>query len=271
MKAVRMWQCSPLLVVLVLGVFLVAGCAPRPPLPAPTRPAVFREWLPALRERSEHWQRFQAKIRIKALSEEKRFTFEAVLLANLPDQLRLEAFRMGQTVAVLILNHQQSSLFVPSEKMVLSAMRSEDLTNHLLGIALPLDKFGNSLSAIVPPGQLDRFEVVPRQQEWVGLAGPSLGNWSSEWQFQSEPQAVTSVKIRRGTWNCTIRYDPPVGLAVEEIPKKITFTSAQWQIEAVVQELQPLVELPETAFAGDFGREVRWVEVTPSAGDPTSQ
>jgi len=58
---------------------------------------------------------------------------------------------------------------------------------------------------------------------------------------------------------------------VEEIPKKITFTSAQWQIEAVVQELQPLAELPETAFAGDFGREVRWVEVAPSAGDPANQ
>lgn len=261
MKSISIWQLSPLLVTSLLLVLLLSGCTLRPPLPAPSTPLLFREWLPALRERSEHWQRFQAKVRIKAESAEKKFALDAVILANLPDQLRLEAFRLGQTVGVLILNHGQSSLFVPSEKLLLSAAQSEDLTNHLLGIGLPLDSFGYSLSATLAPARLEGFEIVPRQREWLGVTRPAPEDWSSVWQFSSEPQAVTSVKIQRGAWDYTIRYDPPVGLAVEEIPQKITFTSAQWQIEATVQELKPVGAMQDEAFRSDFGAEVRRVVV----------
>ena len=71
------------------------------------------------------------------------------------------------------------------------------------------------------------------------------------------------MKIQRGDWDYTVRYDPPVGLAVEEIPQKITFTSAQWQVEATVQELKPVGVgmVVDEAFRSEVGAEVRRVKV----------
>lgn len=260
MKSIWLWHRSSLLGAFLLSALMLGSCTP---LPAPSTPRAFREWLPALRERSEYWQRYQARVRIKAESADKRFTLDAAILANLPGQLRLEAFRLGQTVGVLIFNHDQSSLFVPSEKLLLSAAHSEDLTNHLLGIGLPLDSFGYTLSATLAPALLEGFEVTPRQQDWLGVTRPGPEAWSSEWQFSSEPQAVTSLKIHRGGWDYTVRYDPPVGLAVEEIPRKITFTSGQWQVEATVQELKPVGVgmIADEAFRSEVGTEVRRVKV----------
>ncbi len=124
----------PIIVLLSLG-----GCA-HPPLPAEgPQPAFSGEWLPALRERSEHWTSYQARVTLRAQTTEKKFNLNAIILARLPDEFRLEAFRLGQTVGVLTLNHGQSSLFVPSEKVVYTADRSERLIAHFLGIALPLD------------------------------------------------------------------------------------------------------------------------------------
>ena len=261
MKTTRTRLPSPLLVAPLLLVLLLGSCAPRPPLPAPSRAVAFKEWLPALRERSEHWQRYQARVRLKAQTGDKRFNLEAMVLANLPDQFRLEAFRLGQTVGVLILDRGQSSLFVPSEKVLYRAAHSEDLTNHLLGIALPLDDFGYSLSATLPPARLEGFEIAPWRQEWLGQTRSSGDGWSSVWHFSPEPQAVTSVRVQRGGWDYSIRYEPSVGLAVDQIPQKIVLTSAEWLIEATVQELQPVSNLQEAAFQSDFGKEVRWVEI----------
>lgn len=263
MKSIQIRPLSPLPAAALLLLLLLESCAPRPPLPAPSPPVGFKEWLPALQERAEHWQRYQARVHLKAQSAEKRFSLDAVILANLPDQFRLEAFRLGQTVGVLILNHGQSSLFVPSEKVLFRATRSEDLTNHLLGIALPLDGFGYTLSATVPAARLADFEIVPGQQEWLGFGKSAPEDWSSTWHFSSDPQALTSLKTHRDAWDYTIHYDPPVRLGVEQIPQKITFTSREWRIEAAVQELKPVETVPDAAFGNDYGREVRHIRVAP--------
>ncbi len=72
---------------------------------------------------------------------------------------------------------------------------------------------------------------------------------------------MTSVRVQRGGWDYSIRYEPPVGLAVDRIPQKIVLNSAEWLIEATVQELQPVSNLQEAAFQSDFGKEVRRVEI----------
>jgi outer membrane biogenesis lipoprotein LolB len=257
MKSVPLWLLLLLLPGLVLG-----GCTLRPSAVAPPRPPYFKEWVPALQERSDHWQRYQARIRLKAQTSDKKFNLDIIVLANLPDQLRLEAFRMGQTVGVLTLNNGQSSLFVPSEKILYSAVRSEDLTDHLLGIALPVDSFGYSLCATLPSAQLDGFQVMPHDREWDGHTKPSPDGWSSVWHFTSQPQAITSATDRRGALEYTIRYEPPVGLAVQEVPQKIIFSSTQWQIEATVQELIAVPTTQDAAFIGSFGGGVRRVELT---------
>lgn len=251
---------SALLALLLPGLML-GGCAVRPSPVAVSPPPSFKEWVPALQERTEHWRRYQARIRLKAQTSDKKYNFDVIVLANLPDQLRLEAFRMGQTVGVLTLNNGQSNLLIPSEKVLYSAVRSEDLTDHLLGIALPLDTFAHSLCATLPSPQLDGLQLAAHQQEWLGHTKPTPAGWSSLWHFSALPQAIVSATDRRGKLEYTIRYDPPVGLAVQEIPQKIIFSSTQWQLEATVQELRAVSTIQDTAFISSVGQEVRRVEL----------
>jgi outer membrane biogenesis lipoprotein LolB len=256
MKSSLIWLLLPL----VLFLFL-EGCAHRPALVEELRPAYFKDWLPALQERSEHWKSYQAKVHLSAQTLEKKFNLDALIVARAPDQFRLEAFRLGQTVGVLTLNHEQSSLFVPSEKVIYTAERSENLTDHFLGIALPLDIFGYSLSACVPPDQLDDLQIIPDNPEWVGTSKRSFDGWSYAWQFTSMPQTIKSVRVKRGTWDYTIRYEPPVGLTVKEVPQKIIYSSANWHIELTVHELTPVLTLQDTVFKTDPAEEIRRVDL----------
>jgi outer membrane biogenesis lipoprotein LolB len=256
MKSSLIWLLSPMIFFLFLE-----GCAHRPALVEEPRPAYFRDWLPALQERSEHWKSYQARVHLSAQTSEKKFNLDALVVAGTPDQFRLEAFRLGQTVGVLTLNHGQSSLFVPSEKVIYTAERSENLTDHFLGIALPLDIFGYSLSACVPPDQLEDLQIVPQKLEWVGISKRSFDGWSCAWQFTSMPQTIKSVSVKRGTWDYTIRYEPPVGLTSNEVPQKIIYSSANWQIELTVQELAPVLTLQEAVFKTDPAQEIRRVDI----------
>ena len=121
------------LVALSILLLSLEGCTRRPPLVEQPPQVSFTEWLPALRERSEHWRAYQARVHIRAQTPDKKLNMNAVILARLPDQFRLEAFRLGQTVGLLTMNHGQSSLFVPSEKVLYTAARSEVLIDHLFG------------------------------------------------------------------------------------------------------------------------------------------
>jgi outer membrane biogenesis lipoprotein LolB len=251
MKSSLIW-----LVALSILLFSLDGCARRPPLIEQPPQVSFTEWLPALRERSEHWRSYQARVHIRAQTLEKKLNMNAVILAKLPNQFRLEAFRLGQTVGLLTMIHGQSTLFVPSEKVLYTASRSEVLIGHLFGISLPLDVFGYSLSASLPPDQLESLQIVSHDHEFIGFPKPSLDGWSYAWQFAASPQAVESARVTQEAWDYTIRYEPPVGLAVREVPQKITFTSPQWQIEVTVQEIMTAHTVQDSFFHNDFSGEI---------------
>ncbi len=256
MKSSFAWLLSVIVVLL-----FVEGCTRRPPLVAPP-PVAFTEWLPALTTRSQHWNSYQAKVHFRGETSEKKFNLNAIILAKLPGQFRLEAFRLGQTVGVLILNHEQPSLFVPSEKAVFTADRSERLIEHFLGIALPLDALGYSLSASLPPDQLAGLQLVQRDSEWVGYAKPSPDGWAYAWHFLSSPQEIMSVRVNRGASDYTVRYDPPVGLASRNVPQKITFTSAEWQIVLTVEEITAVPAPQDSIFSGGFAGELRHIDLS---------
>jgi len=247
----------PFMCLLSLG-----GCAHRPVPVEPSQQVSVSDWLPALQERGEHWLSYQARVQLRAETSEKKVTLNALVLARLPDQLRLEIFRMGQTVGVLTLDHSQSSLFVPSEKVIYTADRSEQLIDHFLGIALPLDTLGYSLSASLPPEQLEGLQIIHHDPEWVGYAKPSPAGWSYAWHFLSSPQKIASASVKRGTSTYTIRYDPAVGLAAMDVPQKITFTSAQWQIELTVQEITPAPILQDSVFSNNFTGELQIIDLS---------
>lgn len=253
------------LIRLFLPIFLLlslGGCAHPPPPVEEPQPAYSGDWLPALRARSEYWTSYQARVSLRAQTAEKKFNLNAIILARLPNEFRLEAFRLGQTVGVLTLNHGQSSLFVPSEKVVYSAERSERLIAYFLGIALPLDIFGYSLSASLPPDQVDDLQIARHGPDWFGYAKPSREGWSYAWQFLSSPQKIKSVRIKRAASDYTIAYEPPVGLAVQEVPQKITFSSAEWQIELTVQEINAAPTLQDAVFTTNVTGEVRRVDLS---------
>ena len=240
----------------------IVGCAhPPPPIEQP-QPAYFSEWLPALQARSEHWKSYQARVKLSAQTADKKFNLNAIILARLPDQFRLEAFRLGQTVGVITLNHGQSGLFVPSEKVVYTSDRSESLIDYFLGIPLPLDMFGYSLSASLPLDQLDGLQITHHDSAWLGYAKPSPEGWSYAWQFLSSPQKIQSVRVKRAAWNYTILYEPPVGLAVQDVPQKIMFSSAEWQIELTIQEITAAPILQDAVFNTDFGGEFRHMDLS---------
>ena len=245
----------------IIVILFLAGCAHRPPPAALPPPAAFSEWLPALQERSEHWKSYQARVHLRAETSEKKVNLDAIVLAKLPDQLRLEVSRLGQTVAVLTLNGGQPSLFVPSEKVIYTADRSETLIDHFLGIALPLDTLGYSLSASLPPDQLDSLQLSGQDAEWIGYAKPPPGDWSYAWHFLASPQKIVSASVKRGTLNYAIRYDPPVGLAAVDVPQKITFTSVQWQIELTVQEITAAPILQDSVFSSNVAGDLQHVHL----------
>jgi len=249
---------SPLIWLVTLSVFLLSleGCTRRPPLVEQPPQVIFTDWLPALRERSEHWRTYQARVHIRAQTPDKKLNMNAVILASLPDQFRLEAFRLGQTVGLLTMNHGQSSLFVPSEKVLYTAARSEVLIDHLFGISLPLDTFAYNLSASLRPEQLESLQIFRHDPDIIGFPKPSPDGWSYEWQFLSSPQAMKSARVKQGTRDYTIRYEPPVGLAVQDVPQKITFTSPQWQIEVTVQEITTAPDVQDSFFHTDFSGEI---------------
>jgi outer membrane biogenesis lipoprotein LolB len=246
----------PSFVVLSALLLFLAGCTLLiPPGERPARVSV-TEWLPALREHSEHWSAYQTRVHIRAQTPEKKLNMSAVILAKLPDQFRLEAFRLGQTVGLLTMNHGQSSLLVPSERVLYTAAKSEVLINHLFGISLPLDAFGYALSASLPPDQLGNLQIFRQGTSLIGLPKTSPDGWSYEWQFLSMPQAIESARVKEGNWDYEIRYDPPVGLAVQDVPKKITFTSTQWQVDVTIQEIMAVRDVRDSVFHTDVGAEI---------------
>jgi outer membrane biogenesis lipoprotein LolB len=228
------------------------GCARRPTLVEQPPRVSFTEWLPALREHAEHWKTYQARAHIRVQTPDKKLNMNAVILARLPDQLRLEAFRLGQTVGLLTMNHGQSSLFIPSENVLYTAARSEVLIDHLFGISLPLEAFGYTLSASLPPDQLESLQIFRYDPALIGFSKTSPDGWSYEWQFLSSPQAIESARAKQGNQDYTIRYEPPVGLAVQDVPQKITFASPQWQIEVTIQEITTARDVQDSVFHTDF-------------------
>ena len=124
-----------------------------------------------------------------------------------------------------------------------------------------MDTFGYCLSASLPPDQLDTLQMVPDDGEVIGYTKPSLDGWSYAWHFLASPQTVKSVNVKRGTWDYTIAYEPPVGLATHDVPKKLTFTSAQWQIELTVREITSTPVLQDSVFNTEFAGQVRRVDL----------
>lgn len=239
------------------------GCASRPAATEQPKPLPRSEWHPKLQTRAEYWGTYQAKLHIRAESAKGKFHVQTVILAKLPDQFRLEAFNLwGQTLGVLVLNQGNSSLWVPSEKVLFTAARPETLIEHFLGIPIPIETLGYSLVASISPDQLNSLQVLPGDASgWTGYFKDPRRNWTFTWQFSAHPFAMKSIGVREAQWDYTISYEPAVDLDLQMVPKKIDFVSSQWQMEVIADQISKSSEFQAAAFNPPFPSGIRKVDL----------
>lgn len=236
---------------LVLFTIVLAGCgggAVRPPVETAVEriPVTDERLFDAVRERSAYWLNYQANAQIRAEGESKKFSFQTVILANLPDRYRLDAFKLGQMVGAMSLEKERSSLWIPSEKVVYRASRAETLIGQLLGIPIPIKILGYSLIACVPPDQMKGLRFFREGTELVGYSEGAGDDFEIIWKFQSHPLALKTIQARQGSRKYMVEYEPPVELTPQAIPKKIKLSSSQWHMDVAVEQLRSIERFDES-------------------------
>lgn len=250
------------LAALLTVLFYLGSCARRTPLGDLSSFESSEEWVAALRSRSQYWHQFQATANISCESPQKRINLEALIVAKVPNQLRLEAFRFGQTAGVLTLDQSQSSLFVPSEKTLYTADQSSRMTEHLFGFSMPLEPFAYCLTATVPAAQLVNFYIIHRDTRWQAASQDHTRGWNLIWEFLARPPALSTVTLNGETFPFMIGYDPPVRMDIEkEHPDKLVFQSGQWRVTVQIRELKPLALISEDAFQMNVSGGIRQVNL----------
>jgi outer membrane biogenesis lipoprotein LolB len=234
--------------VLVLSLLFMAGCSHRISTTPPPLLVAYDDWLRALALRTATWNEFQARANIQGDSPEKKFSLDALCVARMPSQLRLEGFRFGQTASVLTVNHADASLLVPSEKVLYRAASSEILIYRLLGFGIPLELFGSLLNGTIPGEYLKELKVVPQGAGWLGVARDARSGRELVWEFTDDPQGLKSVVIKSGDSRLVVLYDPPVGPGAEDHPQKMILIAPPWELTVVIKEIKLASSLMEGIF-----------------------
>jgi outer membrane lipoprotein-sorting protein len=187
---------------------------------------------------------------VRVESPKGRYSLRAVLVAKLPDRIRLEAFNpFGQTVGVLLQDQGKSTLWIPSEKVVYTASKTENLTGHFLGVPIPPEIFGYSLVACIPPDYLQRLDVTADASGTTrAVAAQQKRDLSLSWTLRSGPLAMESLDVRQGNRKYVVNYEPAADLVLVEAPRKISFTSADWQMEVTVNQVRNAPDLSDSVF-----------------------
>lgn len=241
---------APFHFILIMALLVLGSSCARPPLPverrAPLSPA---QLLARLQTRTSFWNDYQAKLQIRAESAKGKFRFRSVIVAQLPHAFRLETFNpFGQTIGVLVFNQGTSTLYIPAEKVVYTASRTEQLIKYFLGVPVPLELFAYSLAACVPPEQLDHLHVAAEDSGWTANVREPVSGRTLNWQFNSEPAALRQIAIEGALEDYTISFEPSARLDLQDIPNKILFSGAQWQMEVTVSEMKTVFSLQPSIF-----------------------
>ncbi len=226
--------------------FLMTACVP-PPAPPVERPAPVPLDFAALKQRSDHWRDYRAKIRLRVESKKAKFGVRAVVLVKGRNFARFETFTpIGQTATLFVLNNTGPSLFIPSEKVIFKASNPETLIGYFLGVSLQFDAFRSALSASIPADLLEGVEM--RAEGGVPHAFRSAGTRSFDWRFLANGTGLTGMHVRDDQFEADIVYEPPVSLTTPSVPDKILISSPEWKMEVNVEEIQPALEFQPSVF-----------------------
>jgi outer membrane biogenesis lipoprotein LolB len=238
------------------------GCARRPvPVERP-QITTAEELLSSLAARSDYWNTYQARLHIRGESPRGKFRFQSVIISQLPGSFRLEAYTgWGQTAGVLVITRDDSRLWIPSEKVVYTAERPQDLVGYLLGVPIPLELFGYALIASVPPEQLHALQVRRDRGGWLGVAQDTENNLQFTWQFLVSPASLQGIRVNEGLSDYNIAYEPAVNLDLTSTPERIHFASSEWQMEVRVSQMQIPRDMQASVFSLPFPEGIRTVSL----------
>ncbi|MCE5244160.1 MAG: hypothetical protein ABFD98_13085 [Syntrophobacteraceae bacterium] len=229
---------------------LLGACASVSVETRPQAPISSEAITARFRNRLDYWRSYQASLRVRVESSKGRYSLRAVVVAELPDRIRLEAFNpFGQTMGVLLQDRGKSTLWIPSENVVYTATKTENLTGHFLGVPIPPELFGYSLVACIPPAYLERLDVYADASGTKAVAAQQQKDWSLSWTLQPGPLALESLNVRQGNRKYAVNYEPAADLVLVEAPRKISFTAADWQMEVTVNQIRNAPELSNSVFS----------------------
>jgi outer membrane biogenesis lipoprotein LolB len=216
-----------------------------------------------LKNRSDHWKSFQAKLHISAESTKGKFRkIQTILLAIPPNQFRLEAFNLwGQAVGAIVSDEKGFNLFIPSEKVVFTAEKAETLIEHFIGIPLPAETFLYSIIGSIPPDQQNTLQIQTQSSGLVGYSHNPGSNWSFSWHFTSNGSSLESIDVHQGQWGYQVSYDPAVPLDPNQTPHKIIYTSADWRMELTVDEMQVAPQMQASSFRLPLPTGIRTIDL----------
>ena len=227
----------------------LAACAPRVvPVERPTSPG-YQDPGVRLKSRAEYYRAYQARIHVRAQGPKGKINLRAVVLADLPGRLRLEASNpFGQTVGLLLLDQGHSRLWLPTENVVYTARRPEALVHFFLGVGVSLDTFAYALIASGPPSALEHFQYHDQSGALVGTVRIPSTESSYTWEFLPSPLALNSLKVVERETEYVVDYTPPADMGISETPTKLKFFSAQWSMDVTVDQLARTSEPLADAF-----------------------
>jgi outer membrane biogenesis lipoprotein LolB len=255
--------------ILVFIIFLALdGCARRPVLREKTLLYQLspQERMIKLKQRSKFWTAYQAKLRIRTESSKGKYHIRGLVLAKLPHQIRLEVNNLwGQTVGVLVLNQENSTLWIASENVLYTADDAGSLIEHLLGFSIPPEILGYSLVGCVPLDQMSsEWQAHYDDFPWIGYSTDSKEGWTFTWKFHPETGALKAIDVVDSPWNYTLLYDPPVEMELESTPEKITYFSpfsSEWKMEVVIRQMQRSSDFQPSLFDPPFPGGVREIRL----------
>jgi outer membrane biogenesis lipoprotein LolB len=228
----------------------------------PVQTAATHDLAGAFKTRLQAWENYEARVSLRAQSAKGRFSLKSVVLASPPENVRLEAFNLwGQTVAALLLDRDESIIWVPSDRTAYRSPRAEDLLKHFLGISLPPELFVYGLIGSIPPDLLKDFEAVPDATGWRASSVLSNSDLILNWKILAQPFAMESIEAKWKGQTVSIRYEPPVALSPGETPQKIRFSSPDWQMDVTVDQMRSVPAFPDESFHLPIPTDVRRVNL----------
>lgn len=246
-----------------LAILTLAGCTPRVKLGGSIAPTIPADRLAILEERAERWKGYQAMLHISAESTKGTLRrVRSLVLAAPPARFRLEAMNLfGQSVGLFLFDHERASLWIPSEKVLYSASDAETLVQHLLGIPIPMEAFIYSMAGVIPREDLANQQSESTESGWRVHSKDSSGQWTTTWELGAKPFVLKEIRVRGGSLDITVRYEPFLDLDGRKSPDRLVFSATDWQMEVKIDQIQSVSEFQEGAFQVAFPAGLRKIDL----------